>query len=349
MTLILFFMLAQNARVQSTAASIDGVYNGIYICTQGPTKFKLSLTPANDGSLAGVFTLYPTRLAPREFTFDLSGTYEPTSRRFQLRPIRWETPSNLGMFALSGTYEPTGGGGAGQANGVVAFNGCTTFDGVRDRAESARIVSVIAAQKAGRTGTPPPQQTTAGARTASPTDPGPASGGGQVPRGRRTVSMDDGTTITVPTPKPAPPASAASKPIDMEWMKEVRLKEPEFVRGLVLGDFRPLAASRLKALAYIDKMNSEFAGPCPGVFRADVSQKAGVTVAAGLLQLLQRGQRGTVGTANDLSLAGEAGRADAHPIADQMLLEIFEIDYREICDVDVIEALAANMRRFVGN
>ena len=94
--MIISGVLAQNASVRSTAASIDGVFNGTYTCTQVGTqvsiRFKLSLTSANGGSVAGVFTLYPARLVPREFTFDLSGTYDPASRRFQLRPVRWETP-----------------------------------------------------------------------------------------------------------------------------------------------------------------------------------------------------------------------------------------------------------------
>src|SRR5438874_2323783 len=151
MLILLLMSLAQTPAVRTPRVSIDGVYNGAYVCATSQTTFKLSLTRVRDGSLAAVFTFYPAPVAPREFTFDLSGTYNVNTRRFQLQPTRWETTSYSEMFPLNGTFEPSGSGGLGQVNGVVVQNGCRVFSANRDRGESARIDSVIAAQKAGTT------------------------------------------------------------------------------------------------------------------------------------------------------------------------------------------------------
>jgi hypothetical protein len=343
MLTLLFLLLMQTPAVQTTAFSIDGVYNGTYICMATPTAFKLSLTLARDGSLAGVFTFYPKRMAPREFAFDLSGTYDAASRRFQLQPTKWETIEYLVMIPLQGTFEPAGGAGAGQVQGQVLLNGCRSFDALRDRDESARIDRVIAAQKAGTTGAPAP--TTASNPPQAGGKP-TASGAPQVTNGPfpgRRVGQDDGTTTTVPTPKAGP----ASKPGDPEWMKHVRLRQPDFVRALATGDFAPLRASPIDALAYIGTMNDEFIHLCPGVFSAIVTEKAGLAVADGSLQMMQRGEPNLFQRINRVREIGESAKPDVALIVSEILVESHSVDPDVVCAHEATRTLARFMQQFV--
>ena len=77
---------AQAQPVQAAKpASITGVYNGTYAGEKGPIKFKLTLTQQDNGTLAGVFTLYlPEGSDTKAYTCDITGRYIPANRRFQL-------------------------------------------------------------------------------------------------------------------------------------------------------------------------------------------------------------------------------------------------------------------------
>jgi hypothetical protein len=59
--LFVLWVFASSAQAQPAQAakpiSISGVYNGTYAGDQGQTKFKLSLTQQENGTLAGEFTL----------------------------------------------------------------------------------------------------------------------------------------------------------------------------------------------------------------------------------------------------------------------------------------------------
>jgi hypothetical protein len=127
--------------------TITGVYNGSYAGDQGPVKFKLSITQQSNGTLTGVFTLYPTGSAgTTSYTCDIRGRYLQVNRQFQLRGSKWETvgPANLGMMGMNGTFDPDGGQGAGQISGKMLGRPGPDFEAIRDAAESANMASVTA-------------------------------------------------------------------------------------------------------------------------------------------------------------------------------------------------------------
>jgi hypothetical protein len=127
--------------------TITGVYNGSYAGDQGPVKFKLSITQQSNGTLTGVFTLYPTGSAgTTSYTCDIRGRYLQVNRQFQLRGSKWEpvSPANLGMMGMNGTFDPDGGQGAGQISGKMLGRPGPDFEAIRDAAESANMASVTA-------------------------------------------------------------------------------------------------------------------------------------------------------------------------------------------------------------
>src|SRR5438477_4269075 len=98
----LFFVFAPCAQAQPVAAakqtSINGVYNGTYAGVQGPTKFKLSLTQQDNGTLAGSFTLFlPEGSDTKAYTCGVTGRYIPANRMVQVLRGKWETPPPAGV------------------------------------------------------------------------------------------------------------------------------------------------------------------------------------------------------------------------------------------------------------
>src|SRR5882672_3400579 len=129
-------------------ASIDGVYNGSYAGDQGPTKFKLTLALQNNGTPAGVFTLYLSEgSGTNAYTCGVTGQYTAANRMLRLVRSKWETPPPTGidMQGMSGLFDPNGGQGAGQISGQMRARPGPRFEAIRDPAESANIASVTAA------------------------------------------------------------------------------------------------------------------------------------------------------------------------------------------------------------
>jgi hypothetical protein len=171
--------------------SINGVYNGSYAGEQEPTKFKLSITQQDNGTLAGVFTLYrPDGSDTKAYTCDLTG-FLHANGTFLLASGKWETPppSGFEMKAVNGRFDPAGGNGAGQISGTIAGkmrdDPRPKFEAIRDADESAKLASAAAAKKAegppavnaapASPAAPPPRRPT-GANPAAPAAAPVASG-----------------------------------------------------------------------------------------------------------------------------------------------------------------------------
>jgi len=129
------------------ADPIVGVYHGSYAGDEGPINFKLSITRQNNGTLAGVFTLYLTEgTDTKAYICDFSGPRRG-NRTFQLIRGKWENlpPSGAEIAAgMNGSFDPAGGNGAGQISGTMRVRPGPKFDAVRDPVESARMASVSA-------------------------------------------------------------------------------------------------------------------------------------------------------------------------------------------------------------
>jgi len=104
------------------ADPIVGVYHGSYAGDEGPINFKLSITRQNNGTLAGVFTLYLTEgTDTKAYICDFSGPRRG-NRTFQLIRGKWENlpPSGAEIAAgMNGSFDPAGGNGAGQISGTM--------------------------------------------------------------------------------------------------------------------------------------------------------------------------------------------------------------------------------------
>jgi TPR repeat protein len=193
-----FCVFAPNAKAQSAATAVNGVYNGTYTCAIGPRTLKLSLLASGDGSLTGVFTFYlPPDSHTQAFSYSMSGTFDAVSGKFKLNPLKWETPPPGGysMVGIDGAFDP----GTGQVAGKITNGSCGAFQATRDQAESANTAGAVAPQKAAGAVQPPPK---------TPAAP-PAR---QLPNAAATRTSAPGSSVSVPqnsaTPavNPTPPA-----------------------------------------------------------------------------------------------------------------------------------------------
>jgi hypothetical protein len=343
-------VLAQNA-------SVYGVYNGMYVCAQESTNFKLTLTPAGDGGLTGVFTFYPTRLAPKSFTFTLYGLLSGTS--FQLQPTKWDTPAPEGgrMAVLRGSSDVA----TGTVAGVIALDGCTSFKAIRDQGESASIDRVIAEQRAGRASmraTPGSAPQIASAAQAAPEPPPPtARSGTPAPAkpgpGPRTAPASSPKSPATPA---TPRAPAAPPPIPLDWMNHVQLAEPEFVRGLFTEDPKPLLASRTRALAYVARLATVLRPDCPDRFGEDISDAASAPLyGLGFGQIGRGDGAGIFDSIEQLQRAITAADRDARALVDGVAWverddKLFDPkDPIDVCEHEFMEQIATGMRLFLSS
>jgi hypothetical protein len=89
MAVLAFWVFAPSTLAQpvkaDNATSITGVYNGTYAGARGPTKFKLSITHQDNGTLTGECTLYVTEGAgTNEYTCAVRGRYIAATRMVQV-------------------------------------------------------------------------------------------------------------------------------------------------------------------------------------------------------------------------------------------------------------------------
>lgn len=132
----------------SEAADIGGVYTGHYVCGQGYTPLKLTITPQPDGTLAAVFAFQPPGGAPggrrgvEETAYAMKGRYTAASGQFQLNPDRWLTIAPIGymMVGVTGTYDSH----TDTLQARITAPGCTSVEVKRDEAQSAQLKSQVA-------------------------------------------------------------------------------------------------------------------------------------------------------------------------------------------------------------
>jgi hypothetical protein len=204
------------APAQAAVTTIDGVYNGTYICGQGTTDLKLSLEGSPRGNISALFTFYlPPGTQQHGYTYSLRGRYNPQTSKFSLTPVQWETehPDNFGMVGMNGTASASG------LDGNITGGACRTFHVERNEGESANIAAVIAAQKSvgPPVSAPPPEEeryaaapqakAPASARSASPA---------QLPPPQPPVSQSQ--------PPPAVSAPAARPP---DSVRQATRKRPD--------------------------------------------------------------------------------------------------------------------------
>lgn len=183
-----FGVFASSAPAQSAAATdITGVYNGTFSDAQGPRTLKLALHTSGNGALTGVFTLYlPPTSHDQAYSYSVSGTFDATSGKFDLRPQRWlipppeppivanrRPPEPYPMVGMVGAFDP----GTGRIAGRISPGRGNTFEATRDEAESKNIATASAPPQAAEAVPPVPQPAAAtGTTGVAPPPAAPAPG-----------------------------------------------------------------------------------------------------------------------------------------------------------------------------
>lgn len=112
--------------------AINGVYVGTYTCAKGPTDMKLTLSAPEYGLLTATLTFYlPPGSRNKAYTYSLNGQFDPASGKFNLNPLKWETPAppNYLMSGLKGIFDPQ----ATKVSGIVDYTGCGRFEAMKGR------------------------------------------------------------------------------------------------------------------------------------------------------------------------------------------------------------------------
>ena len=130
--------IASSTASAQAHADISGVYTGQFRCVLAKFDLKLSVAAGDTGSLTAVFDFSPLGPASgqQQLVFDLRGSYEPNTQKFQLTPVRWETtpPQGYQMVGMSGTYDAADQ----RLNGRFSNPLCGTFHLARDHPQSAQ-------------------------------------------------------------------------------------------------------------------------------------------------------------------------------------------------------------------
>ena len=125
--------------------AINGVYNGTYSCANGSVSLKLSLKSTENGLVTGFFTFdLPPDAGGSRVTYKLTGRYAWGVHQFLLtaQAVGTPAPSGYSMTRVSGSYVA----GSDWIEGQVAGPSFNTFHATRDKAESANLDGIMAAQ-----------------------------------------------------------------------------------------------------------------------------------------------------------------------------------------------------------
>jgi hypothetical protein len=125
--------------------AINGVYNGTYSCANSSVSLKLSLKSTNNGLVTGFFTFdLPPDAGGSRVTYKLTGRYAWGVHQFVLtaQAVGTPAPSGYSMTRVSGSYVA----GSDWIEGQVAGPSFNTFHATRDKAESANLDGIMAAQ-----------------------------------------------------------------------------------------------------------------------------------------------------------------------------------------------------------
>jgi hypothetical protein len=107
--------------------SLAGDWTGSYICMQGETALRLTITPKIGSGVAALFHFgrLPSNPNVPDGCFLMTGTFDPLTGRLTLIPTRWLLhPYSFVTVGLDGALDSSGS----QIGGTVAGPGCTTFE-----------------------------------------------------------------------------------------------------------------------------------------------------------------------------------------------------------------------------
>jgi hypothetical protein len=124
-------MLLSNARGEPNRPAITGEWRGSYICAQGETALKLTVTPATTGAIEARFDFGPLPKNPEvpKGAYAMQGTFDPASRRMVLKGVKWiDAPFLYVMVDLDGRMNAAGN----LITGKVPGPDCTVFELRRD-------------------------------------------------------------------------------------------------------------------------------------------------------------------------------------------------------------------------
>jgi hypothetical protein len=91
--------------------SIQGAWEGRYVCQQGPTGLTLTISGDNPSQLRAIFRFYPVPENPRvpAGEAELTGSFDAAIARLQLKPGRWiKRPTGYNIIGLTGLLSPDG-------------------------------------------------------------------------------------------------------------------------------------------------------------------------------------------------------------------------------------------------
>ncbi len=152
---------AKTAAKAFSPTAINGVYIGTWQRTDGNKKLKFSIKSTDDGSLTGLFTFELPGYVGASVTYKLTGRYVAGAKDYGLQssPFQFTTVEPMGNLALDSFDASkvkavhvgiTGPGTivgslTGLAPGSGVFN-CGWLNATRDKAQSANLDSIMAAQ-----------------------------------------------------------------------------------------------------------------------------------------------------------------------------------------------------------
>ena len=105
--------------------SIIGTWQGLYECPQGVTGLTLTISHSAPHGLTGNFRFYatPDNSRPASGAYEVSVTFDPASKRFEVRGTRWiDEPSGYVFATLRGVMQGR------QLIGTVENEGCGAFE-----------------------------------------------------------------------------------------------------------------------------------------------------------------------------------------------------------------------------
>ncbi len=116
---------AGNFSRASAQESIIGTWQGLYQCPQGVTGLTLTISGSAPHDLTGNFRFYatPENSRPANGAYEVSVTFDPPSKRFEVRGTRWiDQPSGYEFATLRGVMQGR------QLIGTVENEGCGAFE-----------------------------------------------------------------------------------------------------------------------------------------------------------------------------------------------------------------------------
>jgi len=124
---------------------IQGVWEGRYICRQGPTGLTLTIEGSDPSRLTARFKFYPVPENPRvpHGELEMTGKFDPRVGHFQFRPGRWiQRPRGYATVGLSGLLESSG-----RLTGRLPVSGCQAFTLSRASSAPSRQAATPAAPR----------------------------------------------------------------------------------------------------------------------------------------------------------------------------------------------------------